>query len=405
MYHGDGGTFGSASVTITSVSSSSKANVYIYSNFSSWTMSFILEPGDSKHMVSTNGGVSIPVSGTMLGDYGTKITSTEDITVVAQYLPITNKVGVFLVYPPTSHGLDYYAITDEGNYRSRCVVVATRSNTKLRVLLNFASRGRINFETQNYRHGEMMTLTMESRQTLQISRDNFGPDLIGTRIRSNKPIVVFCGGETLSGEGVFIEQMLPSATWGVHYILPPLNANRIKVAIVSKVNSNYITINSSVCPSSDLHFDLEYTGSYLTQDLNGASSCIYNVYGWKEIAIVLFIPFYSTDDDQAALAISCTKQFVKNTKFAIPTLPINTQYLLKYVAVQTTGNVPTVYLDGSIILDESGTILNEGLHSVSSTSEIFPYVYSDTITNSGSTTNYAFSLGMSRAGIIKVCIV
>lgn len=406
MYHGEYGWYGEfASITITSVSSSLKATVSVHSNVDIWITSFVLQPGESRQMLTTNDGVSVPFGGTKLGNYGTKISSTEDITVVAQYLPTANKVGVFLVYPPTSNGLDYFAITEEGNYRSRCVVVATRSNTKLRILLNFASKGKIVFENQRYWQGEMMSLTMESTQTLHISTGHNGHDLIGTRIRSNKPIVVFCGGETESRNGVFIEQMLPSETWGMHYILPPLNANYIKVAIVSRVNSNYITINSSVCPSSDLYFDLNYTGSYLTQVLNSTSLCEYNVYGWKEIAIVLFIPFGSTsDDDQAALAIPCTMQFVTNTKFVIPNSTLDTQYLLEYVVRQSTVNNPTVYLDRSVISDGSDTILNVGLHNVSSTSEIFPYIY-EKITDNGSKTNYVFSLGMSRADIIEVCIL
>ncbi len=154
------------------------------------------------------------IQGTMIGYEGFRVES--DVPIVAyQFNPLSNETEVFsndasLLFPTSSLGTEYLVMSRRQTFdvlKTYLTIVAVREGlTEVTIELPeytlenplVTLRG-TNVESgasiPRLRGGETYTVQLDQYQVLNIETDNPGADLTGTRVTSNRPVVVFGGSE------------------------------------------------------------------------------------------------------------------------------------------------------------------------------------------------------------------
>lgn len=149
----------------------------------------------------------------------------------------------------TAHWDDSY-----GGYDQRILMVAAYDNTVIQV----TPKESLSYNGVTRNAGSTFTVTLNKYRTCQLAEND--KDWTGTKIVSNKPLVVYSGNKKTQVRGSdadstsadhLIEQLMPTKTWGDKFALTPLpygtsyyrrNARLAWYFIVSAKASTTITI-------------------------------------------------------------------------------------------------------------------------------------------------------------------
>ncbi|CAC5371798.1 unnamed protein product [Mytilus coruscus] len=397
--------YSNVSITLTPVTST-PATIYVESSFSDWTTNFTLNHGDVKQLSARKYEVILLYDTTFHGTFGIKITSTSDILVVAQYISTESAVSSFLVYPADSIGFDYFAVTEIKGKDGKCVIVATKDNTKVRILLSLGANHTLSSSNfRIYRYGELITFKMKSRETYQFTGTD---DITGSRISANKPIAVFCGGLS-EDKGFVTEQMIHTQAWGKHYISPPFpDIKYVKLTIISRGNKNHVTVNSSQCGIS-MSLSLNYSGSYVTeifQDLT-LQQCVINILAEKEISVTVYMPL-NIGVNPSNLVLPSTDQYTSNSVFVVPETPFEASTTFFVGFISSTGSFVEVTLDGTLLPQAAHHEIGIGVHSITTNKDIFVYIFAGGEKKTDGSNlpgySYAYVASMLFQQIVQDCI-
>ncbi|XP_071126451.1 uncharacterized protein [Mytilus edulis] len=395
---------GNVSITLTPATAL-PATIHVESSFSSWKTDFTLNPGDVKQLSARKYEVIGLADLTYHATHGIIITSTSDIVVVAQYISTEIAVSSFIVYPAESIGFDYFAVTDLKGKDGKCVIVCTMNNTRVRIQLSLAANHTLSSsDFRIYRYGEVMSFQMWERQTYQIT---FTEDITGSRISANKPIAVFCGGNT-EDKGFVAEQLLHTQTWGKHYLIPPFPG--IKLTIMSRGNKNHVTINSLNC-GINISLTLNYSGSYVNEFFQDISlqTCVINISAEKEISVTVYMPL-NMDVNPSNLVISSTDQYTSNSVFIVPETPFeaSTTFFVGFVSRIGIESFEAVTLDGTLLPNAMYHEIGIGVHNLTTNRDMFVYIFafSEKKTDGSNLPgySYAYAAGMLIQQIVQDCI-
>ncbi|XP_063415950.1 serine-rich adhesin for platelets-like [Mytilus trossulus] len=394
---------GNVSITLTPATSL-PATIHVESSFSNWKTDFTLNPGDVKQLSARKYEVIVMQDLTYQATHGIIITSTSDIVVVAQYISTEIAVSSFVVYPAESIGFDYFAVTDLKGKDGKCVIVCTMNNTLVRIQLSLAANHTLsstNFRI--YRYGEVISFpSMRERETYQMT---FTEDITGSRISANKPIAVFCGGNT-EEKGFVAEQLLHTQTWGKHYLIPPFLG--IKLTIMSRGNKNHVTINSPNCGVS-MSLTLNYSGSYVTKSFPEITlpQCVTNISAEKEISVTVYMPL-NMDVNPSNLVIPSTDQYTSNTVFVVPETPFQASTTFFVGFVSRIGSGEAVTLDGTLLPDARYHEIAIGVHNITTNRDTFVYIFAYSAKKTDGSNlpgySYAYAAGMLVQQILQDCI-
>ncbi|XP_052077986.1 uncharacterized protein LOC127715912 [Mytilus californianus] len=396
--------YSNVSITLTPVTST-PATIYVESSYSGWTTNLTLNYGDVKQLSARKYDVILLYDTTFHGTFGIKITSTSDILVVAQYISTESAVSSFLVYPADSIGFDYFAVTEIKGKDGKCVIVATKDNTKVRILLSLGANHTLSSSNfRIYRYGELITFKMKSRETYQFTGTD---DITGSRISANKPIAVFCGGLS-EDKGFVTEQMLHTQTWGKHYISPPFpDIQYVKLTIMSRGNKNHVTVNSSQCGIS-MYLSLNYSGSYVTEIFHlTLQQCVINILAEKEISVTVYMPL-NIGVNPSNLVLPSTDQYTSNSVFVVPETPFeaSTTFFVGYIS--SIGSVVEVTLDGTLLPQAAHHEIGIGVHSITTDRDIFIYIFAGSAKKTDGSNlpgySYAYVASMLFQQIVQDCI-
>ncbi|XP_064399559.1 uncharacterized protein LOC135346009 isoform X2 [Halichondria panicea] len=122
-------------------------------------------------------------------------------------------------------------------------------------------------------------ILLNSTQTYQIHSDQ--NDLTGTRITSSKPLSVFSGSDcalvpsSSSGCDALIEQVPPTVTWGLKFLLGALGPQYISASgdIIRVLSSRAANVSVSGCTTSLSEFQLQSGGSFREFQIEQNSFC------------------------------------------------------------------------------------------------------------------------------------
>ncbi|CAG2209046.1 unnamed protein product [Mytilus edulis] len=353
---------GNVSITLTPATAL-PATIHVESSFSNWKTDFTLNPGDVKQLSARKYEVIGLADLTYHATHGIIITSTSDIVVVAQYISTEIAVSSFIVYPAESIGFDYFAVTDLKGKDGKCVIVCTMNNTRVRIQLSLAANHTLSSsDFRIYRYGEVMSFQMWERQTYQIT---FTEDITGSRISANKPIAVFCGGNT-EDKGFVAEQLLHTQTWGKHYLIP-------------------------------LFLDISL------------QTCVINISAEKEISVTVYMPL-NMDVNPSNLVISSTDQYTSNSVFIVPETPFeaSTTFFVGFVSRIGIESFEAVTLDGTLLPNAMYHEIGIGVHNLTTNRDMFVYIFafSEKKTDGSNLPgySYAYAAGMLIQQIVQDCI-
>lgn len=171
---------------------------------------------------------------TNIKDYGILVTATDRVKIIGMNQE-TFSTDMVLMLPltslgPESSGNTYYAACWDADNDCRVLIVAGYDNTV--VTINSPKRFGILGYYRSANTDYTVTLTNKYKSVQIVAQYGF----TGSKITSNKPVVVYSGNEKalVSGTGShtssdhLVEQLAPTGTWGKKFILTPLYYNSNK---------------------------------------------------------------------------------------------------------------------------------------------------------------------------------
>lgn len=132
-----------------------------------------------------------------------------------------NSGELTLLRPVSSLGTEYFVFTPpsiSSENLKEFAVVACGDGASISVQL----KGEVTFEGKLYPPGSVLTLTLEPYEVVQLQST---ADLSGSKITANNPVAVFSGHSCAQKHtdcNHVMEQLLPTSTWGTHYVVPVL---------------------------------------------------------------------------------------------------------------------------------------------------------------------------------------
>lgn len=262
-----------------------------------------------------------------------------------------------LVYPTTTLGTQYYAITNNfinnltyATSACEMIVVATEDNTTVDITLSTETVGGVNA-------GETISVVLDAGEVYQIQSVG---DLSGTYVHSRdcKPVAVYSGNtytgvpDPYSTRDVLFEQMQPLQNWGRRFISAPY-LTRVRSDIY-KVVAAYDNTELSVFNSDgETTYDLD-AGDVLELNLDYVPDHGYYFEASKPISLAHFSASSGWDGvdnaDPFLDLLPSMEQSIDRIVFtAFEGTNVNTFYLNVFAR---TSVVPTVTLDGVSISDQ-----------------------------------------------------
>nr|XP_019606872.1 PREDICTED: IgGFc-binding protein [Rhinolophus sinicus] len=132
-----------------------------------------------------------------------------------------NSGELTLLRPVSSLGTEYFVFTPpsiSSKNVKEFAVVACGKGASISVQL----KGEVTFEGRLYPAGSVLSLTLEPYEVVQLQST---ADLSGSKITANSPVAVFSGHSCAQKHtdcNHVMEQLLPTSTWGTHYVVPVL---------------------------------------------------------------------------------------------------------------------------------------------------------------------------------------
>ena len=379
-------------------------------------------------------------SGTLLNRHNSEvitkqyfhIKSDNEVTVYAHNQANTSSEAC-LVLPTDLLGKDYFIMSynSDGNTDfmgdlsngctpSQFVILATEDST----IVTIIPRNETQYNSKN-----TQTLKLNKGETYlvqaKITRTSFKTDLTGSEVHSDKPIAVFAGHQraTIPNDSIYtnpsrdylFEQMPPIETWGNNAILVPFiqpeNDSKLKndlYRILAAYDNTELYINN-------VQRTILNKGEFYEDKLTDASYV-------RASAPILVAQFKKTSDfsstggplnsgDPFEMLIPPVEQFIKNYKViniqarqSSTSDKIYTEHNLTITTQDTS--LSTILLDGNPVQPDSfksiptsnyyyaNIRVNEGMHTISSDSNIGVYVY-----GYGEANSYGFCGGMAMQPI------
>ena len=171
--------------------------------------------------------VSIPLGARALGSDATSIlgirVTADDPVVVYGLNQVSFTTDAFLGLPTDILGMEHIVLGFEAlnsDLASEFLVVGVQDGTTVTITPSITTGARV--------AGTPYPITLDRFDTYQLQSDAPGEDLSGSIIQSDQPVAVFGGGVCVNippGFGAcdhIVEQLPPTATWGVSFLTVPL---------------------------------------------------------------------------------------------------------------------------------------------------------------------------------------
>ncbi|XP_033106905.1 IgGFc-binding protein-like [Anneissia japonica] len=222
----------------------------------------------------------------------------------------------FLVYPVDSLGTEFILVSYP---EPMCTVTATKDNTVV-----------------SYNSTEEIELS--EGESFRIVSDE---DLTGSRMMSNEPIFVTCGGNCRSTAGgycsILVESVPPVNTWGWNFTVSSFNDYILRIVASED--------NTAVEVEGEDPVDLSTGGSFFDWDIDETDAVF--ISSSKPIMVVQFVE-EEEDLDPAMLIVPPHSQYIGEVSFMPPEM-IFQDSLISYISV----TLPCEYQSGLIIDDQS----------------------------------------------------
>lgn len=361
------------------------------------------------------------------------ITSDNEVTVYA-HNQANSTSEACLVYPADVLGKDYFILSYNsdgkwGDYSnelsyastpSQFVILATEDST----IVNIIPKNETQYNSKNT---QTITLNKGEAYLVQakITRTSLKTDLTGSEVHSDKPVAVYAGHQraTIPNDSIYsnpsrdylIEQMPPLQSWGQNAILVPF----VQPEYVTKVKNDLYRIlaanDNTELYINDVQKTILNKGDFyegeLTEVCYVRASAPILVAQFKKTSefTAVSIPFSSGDPFE--MLIPPIEHFTNNYKVVNIQARQNstsdivyTEHYLTIVAQDTS--LSTVILDGTPVPSDSFKTIpvsnyryanirvNDGVHTISSDSNIGVYVY-----GYGEANSYGYLGGMSMQPI------
>lgn len=363
-----------------------------------WTQNFNVTAGTTTQIqVPTAQGETV---GSGVFPNGILVETADDVAVFAlNYEAYTSDATV--VAPEQTLGNHYYvmAYKDYQTFSSpsEFLVVAAYDNTTIEITPSVAT-------TAGQAANVPFQVTLNAGQVYQVQSNN---DLSGSLVTSFdsgngcKDFALF-GGNICTGVickycDHLNEQMFPTSTWGMTYVLPPLltrNSDRYRVQ--ASVNGTQVTVNGGVPINLNAgqHYQFN-TGQASVVSANNPIS----VYQFS-----MGSDCDGTNSDPFTINLSPVEQTLKVITFNAFTSSVISNYYLNVVT--TTANTNLVTLDGNNIGGQFTTFpsnptysyarlnITQGNHTLASDSGVLGYVY-----GYGNDESYGYSAGANLSDL------
>lgn len=210
----------------------------------------------------------------------------------------------------------------------------------------------VEYDNNLYVNGDVLTVTMNQFDTLQIQSANFG-DLTGTHIESNKPISVFSGNIRTSVQGSsrdhLVEQLPPVNSWGKKFHMVPIPDRTTGdiLRIVAAADNTFVTVYFTT--GSDLEFSM-MKGEF--QQLDVGSDQYITIVSTLPILCVQIVKSQASSSspelaDPAMILLLSEEQYSSDYRFALPSGVASADYLNFFmIAMEEVDDIDGLQVDG-----------------------------------------------------------
>uniref|UniRef100_A0A803JX03 VWFD domain-containing protein n=1 Tax=Xenopus tropicalis TaxID=8364 RepID=A0A803JX03_XENTR len=229
-----------------------------------------------------------------------RISSNKDISVsAANEKP--SSTGVFLVYPVTDWGTEYYIVTPDRGPANTFAQIAI-VNGPLMNPIEVDLEGYVQFEGRIYSPGEQLRITLGPWESVMLQSNG---SLTGTHLKAQEPVGVFsghsCAQRSTRCNQVCL-QLPPVASWGFHFVVPTLkfhgNSDTLYVTAASPTvldirnGSSLLTKNLLPGYIQELAVD-----SFVLMDISSSAPVMVLLYGYAPRSLHVFlVNVLSTED-------------------------------------------------------------------------------------------------------------
>uniref|UniRef100_A0A8W8IN47 IgGFc-binding protein N-terminal domain-containing protein n=1 Tax=Magallana gigas TaxID=29159 RepID=A0A8W8IN47_MAGGI len=271
-----------------------------------------------------------------------------------------NKEGyscdAFLAFPIDVLGTEYYTVSYfPATLENEILVAGVFPDTVINIALKLNDDStRIKFEKTNYYNGDIISVLMSPFDTVQIQTM---ADITGTKIKSNRPIVVYSGNrKTKVGIGRsrdhLVQQMMPVITWGKRFVTLPIPTRTIgdffrfiaseNNTIVNTTGYDY-QLNKNVSYTLELLMAGDFVEQYHTSYFYGL------VVSSKPIMLVQIVSSQVAEAaDPAMTLIPPIEQFSSEYVFTTPKYTFG-EYINFFMFVVHSDNAAGLQLDGEYL--------------------------------------------------------
>ncbi|XP_014813471.1 PREDICTED: IgGFc-binding protein-like [Calidris pugnax] len=147
------------------------------------------------------------------------IRATQDISVVA-FNSKSYTSGATTLLPLEMLGHHYYVVTPEDNKKEGLKELAVAAGDTV-TTATIKAKGKFYYRGKTYSSGSTIKVTLEPYDTFQLQSSS---DLSGSEVKADRPVAVFSGHTCVKvrvGCDHVVEQLLPVASWGRTYLVPP----------------------------------------------------------------------------------------------------------------------------------------------------------------------------------------
>lgn len=324
-------------------------------------------------------------SGFNFRDLGLRIISSTPISIIGLSSNQNTTLSSFLALPyieyPALNRYTYYGISSYSTSSSisTLLLVGNRNNTNFTMIptgnITLPSDLQSNDSTNiTIERGQVYTGILYSSQTLLITSSS--GDLTGTIITANKPLSVIGGQDCI--EGVLLEecnpiatQISPTITWGMYFLLPPIETRAQYTVIASEPNTTItLTCNNASVMSSQVSLSLAgESWSFVANSTHycGLLSCNQRCY----VAMFILTETANSTASSSVASILPIAQYVTTSTSITPlslntnnyytvTIPINNNFSSRTLLVNRQPYVP----HWSPIYNRNGSIIGYGFNGV-----------------------------------------
>ena len=358
-------------------SSSSTADVTVTVDIPgmAWTQNCTVKPGEMATIDVPKGAFASSSDG--ISNVGIHVTSDQEIALYGMNRAPSSSDG-FTGIPVDMLGTSYMvlAYTPNVSLGSELAVVATQDRTS--VVINPS----VNAGTHVAGTPYVVTLNRGEVYQLQSGAAGPGGDLTGSWITADQPVAVFGGNPithvpyTFPSQDHLVEQLVPTTTWGNHFITVPLAA-RVKgdvFRVLAAEDGTEVLVNHALVATLSAGKYYEWLGK-TAQEISTSKPVIVAQYA-------TCISFDNTEGDPFMAIIQPAEWSLTHYTMSAPANQFHSHYINFWTAAGTT-----VLLDGVTIPDsdfiavgDSGYVglskkVDAGTHVVSASAPVGMMVY------------------------------